>query len=187
MNPIRIAQRFPMKRKALVPPSSFSLPPPRLLLRHSSTVSTFTSPSTSESHILINNTENQPIPAESQSQSQFPSESQSQSQSQILESQQQTTVNPAQKLISLIPEQIASNNNTPFHHPQYSMHGSEPGTQALTIRSLMAANLHMGHSAKQWNQNMLSYIYGERAGIVVDLALLLTHSFVIVIIIYKIM
>ncbi|TPX62803.1 hypothetical protein PhCBS80983_g00027 [Powellomyces hirtus] len=36
---------------------------------------------------------------------------------------------------------------------------------AITIRTLMAANLHLGHARQTWNQNMLPYIYGERQGI----------------------
>ncbi|KAJ3188285.1 37S ribosomal protein, mitochondrial [Gaertneriomyces sp. JEL0708] len=36
---------------------------------------------------------------------------------------------------------------------------------ALTIHTLMAANLHLGHAPQVWNQNMLPYIYGERNGI----------------------
>ena len=36
---------------------------------------------------------------------------------------------------------------------------------ALTLRSLMAANLHLGHATNLWNPYMLSYIYGSRSGI----------------------
>ncbi|KAJ3151889.1 37S ribosomal protein, mitochondrial [Geranomyces michiganensis] len=35
----------------------------------------------------------------------------------------------------------------------------------LTVRTLVAANLHLGHARQSWNQNMLPYIYGERQGI----------------------
>ncbi|KAJ3299301.1 37S ribosomal protein, mitochondrial [Borealophlyctis nickersoniae] len=36
---------------------------------------------------------------------------------------------------------------------------------ALTIRTLMAANFHLGHAAECWDKRMLPYIFGERNGI----------------------
>ncbi|KAJ3213081.1 37S ribosomal protein, mitochondrial [Dinochytrium kinnereticum] len=36
---------------------------------------------------------------------------------------------------------------------------------AINLRTLMAANLHLGHDPKNWNKNMLPFIYGERGGI----------------------
>ncbi|KAJ3317558.1 37S ribosomal protein, mitochondrial [Blyttiomyces sp. JEL0837] len=36
---------------------------------------------------------------------------------------------------------------------------------SVTLKSLMAANLHLGHSVDAWNPRMLTYIYGQRGGI----------------------
>ena len=55
--------------------------------------------------------------------------------------------------------------------PLRSAHSSQPPSalssirSALTIQSLLAANLHLGHSPSAWNPNMNQYIYGERNGI----------------------
>jgi small subunit ribosomal protein S2 len=47
---------------------------------------------------------------------------------------------------------------------------------ALTLRSLMAANLHLGHSPKVWNRNMLTYLYGKRGGLhIINLEHTLIH------------
>ncbi|KAJ1553796.1 37S ribosomal protein, mitochondrial [Cladochytrium tenue] len=36
---------------------------------------------------------------------------------------------------------------------------------AFSLNTLMAAGMHLGHSAAAWNPHMLPYIYGERGGI----------------------
>ncbi|KAJ3052847.1 hypothetical protein HK097_005574 [Rhizophlyctis rosea] len=47
---------------------------------------------------------------------------------------------------------------------------------ALTIRSLMAASMHLGHAPKHWNPHMLPFIYGERNGIhIINLEHTLSH------------
>ncbi|KAJ3037826.1 hypothetical protein HDV00_001327 [Rhizophlyctis rosea] len=47
---------------------------------------------------------------------------------------------------------------------------------ALTIRSLMAANMHLGHAPGSWDRRMLPFIYGERNGIhIINLEHTLTH------------
>jgi small subunit ribosomal protein S2 len=46
----------------------------------------------------------------------------------------------------------------------------------LTIRHLMNAGLHLGHSSQAWHQNMLPYVYGRRADIhIINLEHTLVH------------
>ncbi|KAI9206584.1 ribosomal protein S2, flavodoxin-like domain-containing protein [Polychytrium aggregatum] len=49
-------------------------------------------------------------------------------------------------------------------------------TGELSIKTLMAANVHLGHSVSSWNRDMLPYIYGERNGIhIINLEHTLSH------------
>ncbi|KAJ3101776.1 37S ribosomal protein, mitochondrial [Phlyctochytrium planicorne] len=36
---------------------------------------------------------------------------------------------------------------------------------AINLKTLMAANLHLGHGPEKWNRFMLPFVYGERGGI----------------------
>lgn len=47
---------------------------------------------------------------------------------------------------------------------------------SLSLETLMAANLHLGHSTSQLHQRMLSYVYGERQDIhIINLDATLVH------------
>ncbi|EGF78568.1 hypothetical protein BATDEDRAFT_4793, partial [Batrachochytrium dendrobatidis JAM81] len=46
----------------------------------------------------------------------------------------------------------------------------------ISLKSLLAANLHLGHSTTLWNPSMLPYIYGTRHGThIINLEHTLTH------------
>ncbi|KAJ3011035.1 37S ribosomal protein, mitochondrial [Thoreauomyces humboldtii] len=83
-------------------------------------------------------------------------------------SSQASNVHRQHQLGSLIPLLRTSTDSTTDLSPMNNASGVQfPHNvrNALTIRTLMAANLHLGHNRRVWNQNMLPYIYGERQGI----------------------
>ncbi|KND05099.1 ribosomal protein S2 [Spizellomyces punctatus DAOM BR117] len=76
--------------------------------------------------------------------------------------------NPAERLSNLVPLPRSATTST----RNFSPLNKTPDTTfphnirtSLTIRTLMAANLHLGHARESWNEHMLPYIYGERQGI----------------------
>lgn len=41
----------------------------------------------------------------------------------------------------------------------------QPAHQSFTIKNMMAAGMHLGHTTSKWNPKMASFIYGHRSGI----------------------
>ncbi|KAJ3088422.1 37S ribosomal protein, mitochondrial [Quaeritorhiza haematococci] len=73
------------------------------------------------------------------------------------------TATPLSRLVQLIPHPSTPSPQTQQNESQSQYTPSI--RNALTIRSLMAANLHLGHSRSAWNPRMLPFIFGERQGI----------------------
>ncbi|KAI9312546.1 ribosomal protein S2, flavodoxin-like domain-containing protein [Zopfochytrium polystomum] len=71
------------------------------------------------------------------------------------------------KLAALVPTTSFSRNFSPL--APVPKPGDPPlphdVRSAFSVKTLMAAGLHLGHSPKVWNPYMLPYIYGERGGI----------------------
>src|SRR3990172_4053674 len=42
---------------------------------------------------------------------------------------------------------------------------SLPGSEPLTVRSLLESSAHIGHPTKRWHPNMRQYIYAKRGGV----------------------
>src|SRR3972149_6009458 len=40
-----------------------------------------------------------------------------------------------------------------------------PGSEPLTVRSLLESSAHIGHPTKRWHPNMRPYIYAKRGGV----------------------
>ncbi|KAI8589759.1 ribosomal protein S2, flavodoxin-like domain-containing protein [Geranomyces variabilis] len=70
---------------------------------------------------------------------------------------------PAAELASLIPSVSTLGSSSSSSISQ--RRSPHPTRMTLTVSTLVAANLHLGHARQSWNQNMLPYIYGERQGI----------------------
>ncbi|KAJ3411964.1 37S ribosomal protein, mitochondrial [Chytridiales sp. JEL 0842] len=83
--------------------------------------------------------------------------------------------NLSKSLEALVPKLTADQRPTtiaqdykPFQDP---IHAKD-----ITLRSLLAANLHLGHEPNAWNKSMLPYIYGTRGGLhIINLEHTLVH------------
>ncbi|KAI8927650.1 ribosomal protein S2, flavodoxin-like domain-containing protein [Entophlyctis helioformis] len=87
---------------------------------------------------------------------------------------------PLSSLSSLIPKVVhASRSSAPAGAPSALAAAAGPSADdihSVSLRTLLAANLHLGHNTELWNPAMLPYIHGSRHGIhIINLEHTLAH------------
>ncbi|KAJ8323868.1 hypothetical protein BDV3_002198 [Batrachochytrium dendrobatidis] len=79
-------------------------------------------------------------------------------------------------LTALIPQVITVNASTTNTSLKDHNLLNQRDAHDISLKSLLAANLHLGHSTTLWNPSMLPYIYGTRHGThIINLEHTLTH------------
>jgi len=69
------------------------------------------------------------------------------------------------KLQELYDNELGDRNIVNVNSRMSSFYHQAPAHQSFTVKSMIHAGMHLGHTTSKWNPKMAPFIYGHRSGI----------------------